>query len=502
MTHILNASRLPITFPKQFTYLSVEIRDRDSSNILACIPTTNIFIEAGIERGGVLVHCFGGKSRSAAFVCAYIMSSMGWSFDEAYHLVKTARPIVEINAGFECQLRAYHAANCDVYVAQQLLLRTRVRALHRQRELTAQAAQNALTQGTQGNNNQADASGVVISAYNTAPTRGLEHSTSVDSTGSMDTDGEGEHMQMPHHVPHPITSTHASSTAHNTAQPKHIRDNHKYDSFTFGSATAYHKENEAKYGHLHIPKLTTQSEEDDTEYTFCKTRSISDVYKQGMDPILDHHQAGMNETASAGAMNYSGGFTTAASGTGNQYNATHDEDDPHTLQLLQQKHYIADSPSNSLHTGMSINTDPNNNTSNTTGGFSRPRPMGLTISTNAPQNNNKGIGFGFDLNINTGNSNTEPTHPTNHMSINTTTNNITNPSPLSFLQTTNDSMASTPDYHSGLGSTALSSSANFMQGSGSHSGNRTHRASAGASRHKNTAGKHLFYFIFVNTQVA
>ena len=33
---------------------------RDTSNILACIPTTNIFIEAGMENGGVLVHCFGG----------------------------------------------------------------------------------------------------------------------------------------------------------------------------------------------------------------------------------------------------------------------------------------------------------------------------------------------------------------------------------------------------------------------------------------------------------
>ncbi|KAJ1423394.1 hypothetical protein B484DRAFT_105305 [Ochromonadaceae sp. CCMP2298] len=47
ITHILNASRLPVTFPKLFTYLSVEIRDRDGSNILACVPTTNIFIQVG-----------------------------------------------------------------------------------------------------------------------------------------------------------------------------------------------------------------------------------------------------------------------------------------------------------------------------------------------------------------------------------------------------------------------------------------------------------------------
>jgi len=41
---------------------------RDTSNILACIPTTNIFIEAGMENGGVLVHCFGGM-----YVCITII---------------------------------------------------------------------------------------------------------------------------------------------------------------------------------------------------------------------------------------------------------------------------------------------------------------------------------------------------------------------------------------------------------------------------------------------
>jgi protein-tyrosine phosphatase len=78
ITHVLNASRLPNTFPKQYTYLAVEIRDKDEANILSCIPTTNIFIEAGVESGSILVHCYGGKSRSVAFCCAYLMSSLGW----------------------------------------------------------------------------------------------------------------------------------------------------------------------------------------------------------------------------------------------------------------------------------------------------------------------------------------------------------------------------------------------------------------------------------------
>lgn len=130
ITHILNASRLPITFPKQFTYLSVDIRDKGESNILSCIPTANIFIESGVDNGGVLVHCFGGKSRSAAFIAAYLMSTRDWSFEAAYAAIKSVRSVIDVNAGFECQLKAYALAGHDVYIAQQILLRSRIRSLH------------------------------------------------------------------------------------------------------------------------------------------------------------------------------------------------------------------------------------------------------------------------------------------------------------------------------------------------------------------------------------
>ena len=82
ITHILNASRFQSTFPEDFTYLSIDIKDKEDCNILPCIPSANIFIEAGMQSGGVLVHCYGGRSRSAAFVASYMMSSSGLSYDE------------------------------------------------------------------------------------------------------------------------------------------------------------------------------------------------------------------------------------------------------------------------------------------------------------------------------------------------------------------------------------------------------------------------------------
>jgi protein-tyrosine phosphatase len=94
ITHIVNASGVPNTFPKTFTYLYIDIKDKETSNVLSCIPTTNIFIEAGIDAGAVLVHCYGGVSRSAALVAAFLMSSYGWSYEQAIREIKSKRSVI------------------------------------------------------------------------------------------------------------------------------------------------------------------------------------------------------------------------------------------------------------------------------------------------------------------------------------------------------------------------------------------------------------------------
>jgi dual specificity phosphatase 12 len=127
ITHVLNASGLPATFPRSFTYFGVDLRDKEEVNILGAIGAANIFIDAGVEKGGVLVHCAGGRSRSAAFVVAYIMSTLGYTYDQAYDVLKAARPVVSINRGFEMQLRAYGATGCDLHASHQMMLRARVR---------------------------------------------------------------------------------------------------------------------------------------------------------------------------------------------------------------------------------------------------------------------------------------------------------------------------------------------------------------------------------------
>ena len=66
------------------------------------------FVEQAIHNGGnILVHCRRGVSRSASLCVAYLMDDRGMTFDDAVSLMKRQRPSVNINQGFEEQLRAF-----------------------------------------------------------------------------------------------------------------------------------------------------------------------------------------------------------------------------------------------------------------------------------------------------------------------------------------------------------------------------------------------------------
>ncbi|XP_060217681.1 dual specificity protein phosphatase 1-like isoform X4 [Lycium barbarum] len=109
LTHILTIAReLNPPYPNEFVYKVLAVHDRVDANISHYFEECFDFIEeAKGQGGGVLVHCFAGKSRSATIVIAYLMKKHGMSHSEAFQLVKSRRPVVSPNAGFMTQLENY-----------------------------------------------------------------------------------------------------------------------------------------------------------------------------------------------------------------------------------------------------------------------------------------------------------------------------------------------------------------------------------------------------------
>jgi len=107
ITHILIvATELEPLFPNEFEYLTIKARDNCYLEDLALhFPLAQKFIDTGRKKGGVLVHCAAGVSRSASVVMAYLMWSEKITFRKARTDVAKARPIVKPN--FWIQLQIY-----------------------------------------------------------------------------------------------------------------------------------------------------------------------------------------------------------------------------------------------------------------------------------------------------------------------------------------------------------------------------------------------------------
>jgi protein-tyrosine phosphatase len=64
-------------------------------------------IDNGRQKGGVLVHCYAGVSRSSSFVIAYLINKKLMSYDDAKERVKKRRPCIHPGDGFIHQLKSY-----------------------------------------------------------------------------------------------------------------------------------------------------------------------------------------------------------------------------------------------------------------------------------------------------------------------------------------------------------------------------------------------------------
>ncbi|XP_072946035.1 uncharacterized protein [Epargyreus clarus] len=118
ITHVLTveARRIPKSAfaDTNISNLFIRAYDTPQTNLLPYFPMANAFIEEGIQKGNVLVHCHFGVSRSATLVIAYLMQKYKLTFEQAYVFVRHRRKFINPNSGFVSQLREYQRLNYDV----------------------------------------------------------------------------------------------------------------------------------------------------------------------------------------------------------------------------------------------------------------------------------------------------------------------------------------------------------------------------------------------------
>ncbi|KAL1513306.1 hypothetical protein ABEB36_002728 [Hypothenemus hampei] len=121
ITHILTIDTCPL--PRTIVDLShictkfIQLSDLPKEDLLSHFNDTNVFIEEGLAKGAVLVHCYFGVSRSATVVIAYVMKKYELSYSEAFERVKSKRSIVFPNQGFVSQLKLYKELGYEIKVS-------------------------------------------------------------------------------------------------------------------------------------------------------------------------------------------------------------------------------------------------------------------------------------------------------------------------------------------------------------------------------------------------
>ena len=109
ITHVLVvADHIKPRFPDLFTYKCVSFLDTPESDLLGILDECFDYIDQVQREGGkVFLHCFAGKSRSAAVCIAYVMKVNRISLLEAFRFVRERREAAMPNTGFMHQLKKY-----------------------------------------------------------------------------------------------------------------------------------------------------------------------------------------------------------------------------------------------------------------------------------------------------------------------------------------------------------------------------------------------------------
>jgi len=107
ITHILTVAKFRPLYLSRFTYKILEVDDANSEDILGHLESCVEFIDEGRKKGGILIHCRHGVSRSATVTIGYVMAKEKMDVKSAFELVKRKRSRIGPNSGFMSQLEQW-----------------------------------------------------------------------------------------------------------------------------------------------------------------------------------------------------------------------------------------------------------------------------------------------------------------------------------------------------------------------------------------------------------
>ena len=106
------------SFPYDFNYERSDLRDTEDEDIITEFYRIVPIIHEELSKGrATLVNCIWGKSRSASFVCAYLIRYYNMTADQAIDFVRSKRSQVSPNPNYIRQLRQYEG---EVRLAREI----------------------------------------------------------------------------------------------------------------------------------------------------------------------------------------------------------------------------------------------------------------------------------------------------------------------------------------------------------------------------------------------
>ncbi len=137
-------------FPDDFKYYNFSITDNNDSSLRAQYDLFYRTVKANPDKI-FLVHCYAGKSRSAALVLYYLMKNYNWPYQRALKHLKRSRPCININTTFAKEIQEILSSQCTISPSNAIATTTSSQCISTDSDTDSNKSSSNLTSETSSN---------------------------------------------------------------------------------------------------------------------------------------------------------------------------------------------------------------------------------------------------------------------------------------------------------------------------------------------------------------